>query len=427
MTTVVDRSPREGLEEKAGRTARPDDRPRVLVIDEEIPHPPNTGKRIRTINLLSRLSTEFAIDLLVHASGVTPEGIRRMEEIGVAVHVAPSRLRQKRGAGFYAALARNLVSPLPYSVVSHRHRAFQQTLDRLLATGKYGLVHCEWTPYAIYRRDDCVPSVISAHNIESDVWARMAEADSNPLRQWFTRGQAARMATFERRVFGGASHATAVSEGDAARLRSWGCRTVTVVPNGVDVEALLPLPEEDIEPSTLVFLGSLDWRPNQDAVRWFIEEVHPHLRRQMEYRLLVVGRRPPQWMKERKGVPPEVDIVGEVPSVLPYLARASVMVVPLRIGGGSRLKILEAFACGRAVVSTTVGAEGLEVVDGEHLRLADHPRRFASEVAEATMNAALRHRLSEAGRQLAEATYGWKRIARAQAYVWEQATAVLTG
>jgi len=393
-------------------------RPRVLVIDEEVPWPANTGKRIRTLNLLTALADHFAIDVLTHANETPREAVDEMTRRGMTVHLAPGGVAAKKGLLFPIRVATSVARRLPYSVHAHDRRPFRQALQRLLRQHRYQLVHCEWTPYALYARGLDVPVCIAAHNLEWIIWRRLSDAESRaPLKALF-RVQAALMERFEKRVFEEFGSATAVSEPDAELIRRMGCRQVVVVPNGVDVDAYDPRPEQTPEPRTLVFAGSLDWRPNQDAIRWFIDAVHPVLSARTAYRFWIVGRTPPDWLTRDGAVPPEITVVGEVDDVRPWIARAAVSVVPLRVGGGSRLKILEALAMGRAVVSTTVGAEGLDLEPGAELLLADAADAFAAAIADLFNDDARRRRLGSAGRQRVETSYRWDRIANIQRSLW---------
>jgi glycosyltransferase involved in cell wall biosynthesis len=396
-------------------------RPSVLVLDEEIPFPPDTGKRIRTLSLLSQLAGEFDVDLLTHANGATPEARAALTERGIRVHVAASRIPGKEGAGFYVRLAANLASPLPYSAASHDRPAYRRRLRELVRERAYDLVHCEWTPYARFREGIDVPYVVAAHNVESQVWRRLAVTEPSAARRFYTREQSRKMEALERRIFARTPFATAVSEEDAVILRAFGCARVAVVENGVDLGSYAPRPESDAEPRSLVFTGSLDWRPNQDAARWFAERVHPVLRRDGAYRLAVVGRRPPAGFGAT--FPQEIAIVADVEDIRPHLAKASIVVAPLRVGGGSRLKILEAFAAGRPVVSTTLGAEGLAVENGRHLVLADEPEAFASAVLALWREPDRGRAMAREARGLVEARYGWDRIAKVQAALWREAAA----
>jgi glycosyltransferase involved in cell wall biosynthesis len=167
----------------------------------------------------------------------------------------------------------------------------------------------------------------------------------------------------------------------------------------------------------------MDWRPNQDAIRWFIKDVHPLLKSSINYRLYVAGREPPRWLLDPSFTPAEVTVTGTVADIRPWIARGSVYVVPLRTGGGSRLKILEALAMERAVVSTTVGAEGLDVEPARHLLLADTAEDFARTVLALLADPERRRMLGRAGRELVESRYAWDRIASIQGDLWRRVAA----
>lgn len=395
----------------------------VLAIDEELPWPANTGKRLRTLNLLTALSSVFRIDMLVHENGATAEARAELENRGITVQVAPSRIPGRTGPGFPMRVASSLLRGLPYSVYSHYHAGYAAALTRMLQATRYDLLHCEWTPYAIYASNRAVPTCIAAHNVEWEIWSRTAATERRPLHRWLFTAQTHLMRRFEQDVFSRFGHATAVSTADAARISEMGCRHVTVVPNGVDASLFRPPSDDDTPPRSLVFSGSMDWRANQDAIRWFIDDVHPLLVAQGDYRFHVVGRAPPAWLQDPSRVPPQIIVTGAVDAVQPFIAGASVYVVPLRVGGGSRLKILEALSMGRAVVSTTVGAEGLDLTPGSEIVIADSAPDFAAAVATLCGDAPARQRLGRAGRALIERRYRWEQIAPLQAAAWQAAIA----
>jgi glycosyltransferase involved in cell wall biosynthesis len=397
-------------------------RPRVLVLDEEIPVPYNTGKRIRTWNLLRQLSGDFAIDMLTHSNHVTRESVAEMRAAGITPIRAASRIPEKRGLAFLARIALNLASPLPYSVASHYHDAYRQRLATLLLSGGYDLIHCEWTPYARYLRNCRLPWIVSAHNVEAGILHRMAEYESASRRLFF-RLQARRMARFETGVFRRAGWITTVSDADARTIETAGGRDVTVVPNGVDIDFFTPGPTEEEIPGRLIFTGSMDWRPNQDAIRWFLKEIGPALPATLDWHLDVVGREPPAWLGQVCRNSGRAGTSGTVPDVRPYVHRAQIYVVPLRIGGGSRLKILEALAMEKAVVSTTVGIEGLDLEDGRHLVVADDPRDFAQRIASLIAEPGRRRELAAAGRRQVMRHCTWPRIAGRQAELWQRVIA----
>jgi glycosyltransferase involved in cell wall biosynthesis len=394
---------------------------RVLVLDEEFPFPPNSGKRIRTWNLLRRLARVHELRLLCFGE-LTDVQREAAASAGIKVRTLPA-LAPDRGLTLIARLVQNLFSPLPYSAQKHMRGDFKHAVADEVKSFSPQLIHCEWGPYAAYREPHAqIPAVIVAHNVESMIWARRAAVAGDPLRRWFFGLQAKRMDAFERAQMPRAAQLIAVSEPDAQTFRSWGARCVTV-DNGVDLDFYAPDAAAEVE-DRMLFLASLDWFPNIDALNYFVDAMLPAIRRERSQATLrIVGRRLSAGDAARFAKVPGVAVVGEVEDVREELRSASVVVVPLRIGGGSRLKILEALAAGKAVVSTTVGAEGLAVEDGTQLRIADDPQRFASVVCEILSDTRQRQALGCAGRALVEARYGWDALAKQMQLAWRGAAA----
>jgi len=226
------------------------------------------------------------------------------------------------------------------------------------------------------------------------------------------------MRRFEKQALLRASAATAVTSLELSTLRSWGVTNVNLIPNGVDLESRSATPEAEAE-DELLFLASLDWYPNLDALDYFVKNILPAVRaRRPSVKLRIVGRRPANSVITQYSCLPGIDFVGEVKEVGSYVGRATVIIVPLRIGGGSRIKILEALAAGKAVISTTIGAEGLDVISGEHLLIADSPAEFAGGVEELLASTRLRRLLGDNGRKLVTDRYGWDQIASRLEEVW---------
>lgn len=392
---------------------------KVLVLDEEPPFPLDTGKRIRTWNLLRRLAGRHEISLLCHgwSHGEAGEAVRAA---GICLHtVAP--LEPQQGAKLYGRLFLNLFSRYPFSVTKHYTRRFREKLAWLLREQRFDLVHCEWTAYARYL--DAVrgiPTLIASHNVESQIWYRRAQHSGTLVEKTFFGMQAHKMESFERYALRRVGAVTTVSEPDRGTVRGWGVDSASLVENGVDYEWWTPRPEPQ-GPAQMIFLGSLDWHPNADAAGYLLAEIVPLLRKEFpDLRLRVAGRRPPEWLRALVARTPGTELQSEFPDARDELARALVVVVPLRIGGGSRIKILEALAMGKPIVSTSVGAEGLDVRNGEHLLLADAPEAFAAGVADLLRSPQLRRRLGESGRRLVVERYGWDRAAAALEAVWQR-------
>lgn len=403
---------------------------RVLVLDEALPAPPDTGKRIRTAALLARLAPAHDITLAFHAEGpVDGAAAAGLEAAGLRLVPVPRRPLAKRGPRFAWDLARNLLLPTPYMAMAHRTRALRAAVGRLVAEAEaagrpFHLLHAEWLPYAENVPASVrLPRVVSAHNVEATIWARYRAAERSPLRRAYIALQQAKVARFERRVLAAADAVTAVSEGDAEAIRrASGQSDVSVVENGVDGAHFAPLPGVAPEPAHAVFTGSLDWRPNQDGVLWFLEEVWPRVRAAVPAaRLSVVGRQPPAPLVARVRAAPGAELHASVPDVRPYLARAAVSVVPLRVGGGSRLKIPEALASGRPVLSTTVGAEGLHLPGG--ITVADGAEAFAAALVALFAEPARALEQARRGREQVLARYEWGAIAPKQDAVWRRAAA----
>lgn len=397
----------------------------VAVLDEELPFPLTSGKRIRSFNLLTRLAKTHRVTYIAHKNPDPDElraAARALRDHDIFPVVVDRAIPPKSGPGFYARLARNLVSPLPFSVTTHNSRAFRRAMDEVAAKDPPDLWHCEWTPYAhaMYRRRG--RWVVMAHNVESVIWQRYAEAERNPFKAWFLRRQYSRFAAFEGWAYSNATRTVAVSREDADRIeRQFGATDVAVVDNGVDTAGYQP--DEDVpDARQMLFLGSLDWRPNLDAVRQLIDVIYPKVRlAEPLATVAVVGRKPPDWLRAAVRARLGIKVFGDVPDVRPYLRGAGMLVVPLRIGGGSRLKILEALATGLPVVTTTVGVEGLRLNPGEHVTVADGVDAFAAACVEAIRRPDAARAQAARGRARVLAEYDWGGLADRLGAVWEGA------
>jgi glycosyltransferase involved in cell wall biosynthesis len=407
------------------RTPRP---LHVVVIDEELPYPPTSGKRIRTLNLTLRLARRHDVTYICHRNADAAEArgaAAFFTAHGVSVRTVDWSPPRKSGPTFYARLAANLLSPLPYSAATHNSRALRQALREHAATHPVDLWHCEWTPYVqAVRGLGGARRLVVAHNVESVIWRRYFENESHPLRRWYIGRQWRKYQRFERRVMGEVDRAVAVSGLDAERLRrDFDAGRVDVVENGVDPAYFRPQAIRR-EPDRLLFLGSLDWRPNLDGARLLLERVFPAVRAAVpSARLSLVGRNPPEWLKKQASAAPGVELHADLPDVRPELVRCGLMVVPLRIGGGSRLKILEALATNTPVVSTRVGAEGLELEAGRHLSIANDIDDLSGVIIREMRAPVETQARAERGREAVLRRYGWDALADQMDRVWRDCVA----
>jgi glycosyltransferase involved in cell wall biosynthesis len=341
-----------------------------------------------------------------------PEGSRLAGEYSSRAYAFPYAAPAKSSPAFLAELAGGLFSAVPVAVSRFcppGMRAFLADLIRKERFDRAVVDHLAPTSYF----PDLEHSLFFQHNVETMIWRRSAEHAATPLRKLYFQMQAKRMFEYERRVSLAAGHIVAVSEEDAAAMRSlFGVTRVTPISTGVNLEYFAP-PPDPAPHADIVFVGSMDWLANIDAVTWFVREVLPLIRRERPaIRLAIVGRTPSHEILNLAADDPGILVTGTVPDVRPYLWGAKISVVPLRIGGGTRLKIYESMAAETAVVSTSVGAEGLEVRHPDNICIADTAGDLARHSLELLGDPEERARMAAAGRRLVSDKYSWEIVAR---------------
>ncbi len=395
----------------------------VIVLDEEIPFPLNSGKRIRSFNLFQRLARLHNITYLAYCNQDSEEtslAAREFGRIGIETIVVDRPVPKKSGFGFYGRLAGNLFSTLPYSVWTHTSQSMRTALVQQQKARPVDLLHCEWTPYAeMMRNVEGKVVTVSAHNIESQIWQRYHETEQNPLKRAYIHHQWKKFQRYERWAFARANRTIFVSEPDAeiARL-SFGATRTAIVDNGVDVSTFTPS-FDGREPRRLLIMGSLDWRPNVDGINRFLESVFPKvLTAQPHARLIIVGRNPESGWAHKIRQHKNVELFANVADVRPYVTQAGTLVVPLRIGGGSRLKILEAAASGLPVVSTMIGAEGLDFVPGQHFSASENIEDLVQPIVDSIREPqAAKARAKEAYKVILQ-NYNWDTLAERMDRIW---------
>jgi glycosyltransferase involved in cell wall biosynthesis len=306
--------------------------------------------------------------------------------------------------------ARGLVAREPVVIARKRSPEMKRLAEQLLQKENYDRVVCDFLTSTVnlpFRER----FILFEHNVETQIWRRYAERAEDPLRKWYFLRQAERVREFERSACARASRVVAVSKADADLLGALhGVANVAVVPTGVDA-AHFAKPSLH-EGTGLVFCGSMDWRPNIDGVLWFVREVLPTIRRRHpDCTLTIVGRTPSAAIRELAADDPLVRVTGTVDDIRPYLWAGRTSIVPLHAGGGTRLKVYESMAAHVPVVSTTVGAEGLEVSSPENIRIADSAEAFAEVCLELLENRAERERQANAAVQLVRERSSWQKAA----------------
>lgn len=380
---------------------------KVLALAPFSPVPPDFGGALRVFHVLRQLACHHELTLLGYGTAEQAEATRAAIGGGLREvrFLRPTfEARHRRLGQLYSTFTRHSFFHL--SVVG---RAFQRELDRALARERFDIVHTEFSHLGPFRVRGSALRVLDTHNVEYDNFRRMYETTVAPVRKahyWleFVKQKRDELAWCRMQ-----DAVLATSERDAELFgRDLPEVPRHVVPNGVDCDYFTPKPGPT-EPFSLVFTGMMAYVPNYDGVGWFLDEIFPLVLREVpQARLYVVGKNPPATLTSRASE--QVIVTGTVPDVRPYVERATAVVVPLRMGGGTRLKIAEGLAMRRPIVTTRVGCEGIDVVDGEHALMADTPAEFARATVRLLRDAALRQRLAEAGASLARAFYDWSVI-----------------
>ncbi len=327
----------------------------------------------------------------------------------------PFEAPEKFTTSFYLDLLRNLASGLPYAVAKYRSPQMRREISRRAQQADVDLVVCDFlAPSLNVPRDLPCPTVLFQHNVEASIWKRHVDVAGSRVKKAYVGVQWRRMRKFEGRECRRYDRVIAVSDADRAAMeREYGAENVAIAPTGVDTEFFHPSDEVHPVPGRLVFTGSMDWLPNRDAIEYFLNQVFPLIRSEIGgVTLDVVGRHPGEDLKGRAKRDDALTVTGFVDDVRPYIERAAVYIVPLRVGGGTRLKIYEAMAMEKPIVSTTIGAEGLPLRHGRDLLVADSPRDFAREVLRLLARPERARELGRAAAARARSEFGWENVAR---------------
>ena len=365
---------------------------RVLWIKTSPLHPLTRGGDLRTFNILKHLHQRHEVTFVGMIADKEQElGSRESDQYSSqAVWVRESKTSLKLSRlRFMAGAAVNILSSLPYAVSRFRSSTLHESLAKLLKTKKFDVLICDFLfpaaslPWEL--KAGCgFPWVLFQHNVESMIWARRC-SEMRGVSGIYFRSQWRRMLKFETTASLRFDAVLVVSEEDERIFQEQLLlpNLVGSVPTGVDLEFFQTTPRMLTIRPTVMFMGSMDWYANVDAVTWFVGSIWHLVRSRVpESRFVIVGRQPPPAIRDLSSESEGIEVTGTVPDVRPFLRSAHAMVVPLRIGGGTRLKIFEAMAAEVPVVSTTIGAEGLPVVHGKHILIGDD----AESIADAVVN-----------------------------------------
>ena len=389
-------------------------------------HPPNTGGRKRTYHMVKELRKLHHVTYLALDAG-DGQGFSPAETAEYCQELVrvPFRETPKGTPAFYLELLRNaLASNLPYVLERYRSPELTRRLTGLTAR-PCDLLVCDFlTPALNLPRPSPVPTLLFQHNVEAAIWRRMVENAGHPFAKIYLGAQHRRMVRHETELSRQFDGVVAVSEDDATQFRQvYGLSNVLgAVPTGVDLDFFNPAnpangsaQAQAANARTVAFLGSMDWLPNIDAVQYYAAGAWDQvLAACPDAKFLVIGRNPPAKLHDlaARAAGNSIRLTGTVDDVRPHLAGCAAMVVPLTIGGGTRIKIYEAMALGVPVISTTIGAEGLPVRHGEHLLIADDPAALAAATRQLLENPAQGRELAASALRLVRENFGWEAITR---------------
>jgi len=385
---------------------------KLLWVKADFLHPTTKGGQIRTLETLKRLHQRHEVHYIALDHAGQPEGLARSVEYSTRAYPIPHHVPEKTSVAFAGQLVEGLFSALPVAVSRYRSPEMRRKIEQLTRSEKFDAIVCDFL-FPAQNIPELSRCVLFQHNVEATIWKRHVEHASNLPKRLYFELQARRMSAHEGEVCRQVKNVIAVSEQDAETMRAdYGVQRVEPVPTGVDLE-FFARPAQSERVADLVFLGSMDWMPNIDGMEWFTAEVLPLIRKKRpECTLAIVGRKPAASIEDLANGDPLIRVTGTVPDVRPYLWGSAVSIVPLRIGGGTRLKIYEAMAARIPVVSTAIGAEGLDVRAGENIFIADRPQDFAERCLALLEDPTLVCRMASSAWEMIAERYSWEVVSR---------------
>jgi len=375
--------------------------------------PPDTGGKIRSYNILRELARKHSVTFFSFYGAHDNDAHADLKNIFDRSICLPLRLPPPKSPSELLDYGVRVFSSQPYNITKYCRPEVRRQLLSLLKQETYDVILCDFMVAAgVVPWDSSTPKVLFTHNVEATIWRRHYQVAANPLWKAISWLEWKRMEAAERRYLRLADRVLTVSETDRDAFEPFvEAEKLTVIPTGVDVDYFQPMPVEE-DKNSLVFTGSMDWLPNEDGIFYFVEAILPLIKKQCPgVSLQVVGRSPSRKLQALAQQEKSVLLTGWVEDIRPFVAQGSICIVPLRIGGGTRLKIFEAMAMSKAVVSTSIGAEGLPVQNGENIFLADTPADFARSVVSLLRDPNQRRRLGASARILVQEKYSWAKVA----------------
>jgi len=381
----------------------------VLLLTQVLPYPPDSGPKIKTYNVIKYLAQKHRVTLVSFVRGDQAEHVRHLERYCQAVYTVPMERSQLRDAQYVGL---SFLTGQPFMMLRDARRAMHNLIGRLSAERPFDVVHADQLNMGQYA--ERVPGafkILDAHNALWLLYKRLWQTMSPGPRRWLLGRDWRLLKSYEGRLVREFDAVLAVSREDEAALQEAAGqpKNIVVIPIAIDTDEVAVV-EREAEPTHILHIGTMYWPPNIEAVKWFVHEVYPLIRRERpEVQFDVVGARPPAELLALNDAGLGINVTGYVEDPTPYQRRAAVVVIPLLAGGGMRVKILTALAEGIPIVSTALGCEGIGVTDGENILIADAPGDLAAVVLRVLNDREFARRLSRNGRLLAETRYDYRR------------------
>lgn len=384
----------------------------ILLLTQVLPYPPDSGPKIKTLNVLKYLAQRHTVTLISFVRGDQTAEAEALRRYCAEVHTVPITRRVLDDA---LALGHSLLTGQPWMMTRDDRAAMRRLVDDVAARTRFEVVHADQLNMAQYaRRVPGAARLLDAHNALWVLYQRLEKTMPLGPRKALLMRDWRLLKTYEGAVVRDFEGVLAVSEEDRLALQQAANTTkaISVIPIAVDTDDL-PVLTRHPQGDRLVHVGTMYWPPNIDGIHWFLEAVYPHIRTcRPQVMFDVVGSRPPESLTRLSAPAHGLNVTGYVPDTRPYLQQAGVYVVPLRAGGGMRVKILEALAHGMPLVTTSLGCEGIALRHGEHALIADDPRDFAQAVLSLLADPAQAATLGRNGRHLIETTYDYRQAYR---------------
>ncbi len=383
---------------------------RVLLLTQVLPFPPDSGPKVKTYHVLKYLAQNHQVTLVSFVRNTDkPEYIQHLETLCERVITVPIKRAPLRDLIF---LGKSLFTGQPWMMLRDERPEMRAALQELAVTTRFDVVHADQLNMAQYALPFTKSrKVLDLHNALWILYQRMAATLPlhNPMKYLLLRDWRL-LKDYEGEMCRVFDAVTAVSDEDKQSLMKAGARPdIQVIPIAIDTDKQAFIHRAPTSPHIL-HVGTMYWPANIDGIRWFLDQIYPIIKQQVpNVRCTLIGARPPQDIKDREQTDSSLKVTGYVDDPLPYLQDSSMMIVPLRAGGGMRVKILNAFAQGLPMVSTTVGCEGIHVTNNYDILVADTPQDFAQQTIRLLTDAALNEQLTLHGRQTAEQEYDYRR------------------